>query len=264
MKIFVTGATGYIGAGLFIGRSRMSQRTLGSLGCMLLFLATGPAAQASDGAIRIFFEPGVCQGFIPCGQMRELYVYAVLEGATAAGLTGVEYGLQIGYDGNSDPGWAFREIFAPNTVTVGSGGFCPPDQHAVTPRRNVGRGVNVAWAECQTGENGMVLVETVEVTNIGCSDAQLKLLVGSHDRPGNAFFRCPLATLCNGPIYSKVCLGEPSWCADPPEPDQSEPTRCSTSGGAIINPEPASGLRSPCLITAVAPATWSTVKDLYR
>jgi hypothetical protein len=242
----------------------MLRRNFGPLACLLFFLAVGPTAQAGDGNLRISFEPGVCQGFIPCGQTRQIYVYAILEGATAGGLTGVEYSLQVGVDGNSDPGWTFHETFAPNTVALGTGGFSPPDQYAVTPRRNVGRGVNVAWAECQTGENGMLLVETVEVTNTGCSEAQLSLVVGSHDTPGNTFFRCPLATLCNGPIYSKVCLGENVESCANPDREHAQPTYCSTSGRAIINPTPGSGLRSPCLITAVAPATWGSVKDLYR
>jgi len=193
-----------------------------------------------------------------------MYVYAVLEGATAGGLTGVEYALQLGADGSSDPGWSFQETFAPNAIALGSGGFCPPDQLAITPRRNIGRGVNVAWGECQTGENGMVLVETVSVTNTGCSEAQLVLLVGSHDVPRNTFFQCPLASLCNGPLYTKVCLGENVAACANPDREYAETTYCSTSGGATINPTPASGPRSPCLITAIAPATWGTVKDLYR
>jgi hypothetical protein len=242
----------------------MSPRSLSFIGCLLLTVASVSTASGSDGNIRIFFEPGVCQGFIPCNATRELYVYAVLEGATAGGFTGVEYSLQLGVDGNSDPGWVFHETFAPNTVALGSGGFCPPDQLAITPRRNIGRGINVAWAECQTGDNGMVLIETVEVTNTGCSDAQLVLRVGSHDVPRNTFYRCPLASLCDGPLYTKVCLGENVFGCENPDRENGQPTLCSTSGGAIINPASAPGVRSPCLVTAIAPATWGHVKDLYR
>jgi len=242
----------------------MSPRTLGSLACLVFSIASSSIATASDGNIRIFFEPGVCQGYIPCNSSRELYIYAVLEGATANGFTGVEYSLHLGVDGSSDPGWGFHETFAPNTVALGSGGFCPPDQLSITPRRNIGRGINVAWSECQTGVDGMVLIETVEVTNTGCGDAPLSLVIGSHDVPRNSFFRCPLATLCDGPVYTKVCLGDNVFGCENLDRNHSEPTWCSTSGSAVINPTLASGLRSPCLVTAIAPATWGHVKDLYR
>lgn len=226
-------------------------------------LAGVTAAHASDGRILLRFDDDVCQGVIACGDHRRIFVYAELDGATQAGLTGVEFGLRIGTDGGPDPGWEFAETFAPGaTVAVGAGAFTPVDHHVFEPRVNRHRGVNVAWGSCQTGGEGMVLIETVEILNLGCDTGSLPILVTDHDTPGNAFFRCPLATLCDAPLYTKVCLGDDvAPCPNPDRPG-GPPAQCSTSGMLLINP--AANVSNPCRPTAVRASTWTHVKDLYR
>ena len=220
-----------------------------------LLLLVPVSARSSDGHIKLFFDPNQCRGDIPCGETRTLYVYAALEGATANGVTGIEYGMRLGLDGGPDPGWTFAEEFAPGiTVTIGSGAFFPSDQIPIMPRPNRGRGVNLAWGTCQFGTDGLVLLETVEVTNSGCTGTELRLFTTDHDRPSNQAFQCPLAVLCDGPAYSKVCL---TTCNNPDEP--RNPVLC---GEAVINP--GANTQSPCRITAVNPSSWSVVKDLYR
>lgn len=225
------------------------------------------AASASDGEIRLLFDPGSCQGFIGCGETQSLFVYVELQGATAGGITGVEFSIRQGDDPAADPGWEFRETFAPGTtITLGIGSLYPPDLHYVPGsedwfiRMGRRRGVNCAWAACQTGDAGLVLVETVEITNTGCGAAGLPLMAVDHDMPANPYFRCPLATLCDAPYYTKVCLGEN--VAPCTNPRAAPGSNCSTSGRAIINPPP--GVMSPCRVTAVTPSTWSTVKTLYQ
>jgi hypothetical protein len=95
----------------------------------------------------------------------------------------------------------------------------------------------------------------VEVRNTQCTPGPLPLLVVSHDRDSNQRFLCPLFTLCDGPTYTKVCLGSN---VKPCGID----ALCSSSGGAIINPAP--GQTAPCPGVAVDQATWSAVKTLYR
>lgn len=220
-------------------------------------------AGATDGDIRLYFDPNQCSGLIPCGETRQLFVYVQLDGATSPGITGVELGMRIGMDGAQDPGWSFLETFSPGaTVSVGTGAFTPPDQTAVVPPRWRGRGANIAWNSCQTGDAGLVLVETVDITNLGCGTDELRLLVMSHDTPRNTFFQCPLAVLCDAPVYTKVCLGgNVTPCPNPDAPRGPE-AQCSTSGEAVINP--VANTLSPCRVTAVEPATWSSVKSLYR
>jgi len=222
----------------------------------------GTSSWASDGAIRILFDPNRCAGSVPCGETRTLYVYAVLEGATANGITGVEYSVRLGLDGAPDEGWSFTEEFTPGTVTVGSGAFDPPDFNIVQPRFVRGRGINLAWGSCQTGTDGLVLIETVQVTNAGCAESELRLLVWSHDTPRNQFFRCPLATLCDPPYFTKVCLGDNVVPCVNPEGPNGPSAMCSTSGEAVINPLHNS--LSPCAPTAIEKTTWSGVKTLYR
>jgi hypothetical protein len=219
-------------------------------------------AWAGDGNIRILFDPNRCAGNIPCGESRTIYVYAALEGATAGGITGVEYSIRLGMDGAPDPGWNFMEEFAPGAVVIGSGGFDPPDFNIIQPRFIRGRGVNVAWGTCRTGSDGLVLIETVQVTNTGCSENELRLLVWSHDTPRNEFFRCPLATLCDAPYFTKVCLGDNVVPCVNPEGPNGPQAQCSTSGEAVINPLHNS--QSPCAPTAVERTTWTGVKSLYR
>ena len=230
-----------------------------------LLLLVPVTARSADGHIRLFFDPNQCRGDIPCGETRTLYVYAALEGATANGITGLEYGMQFGLDGGPDPGWTFAEVFAPGiTVTLGSGAFGPGDQLVITPRRNRGRGVNLAWGSCQaeSGTNGLILLETVQVTNSGCTGAELRVITTGHDLPSNQFYLCPLAVLCDAPAFSKVCLGNTVTPCINPEGPRGDPAQCSQSGEAVINP--AANSQSPCRVTAVTPSSWSVVKDLYR
>ena len=211
----------------------------------------------SDGEITLFFEKGgfKCTDEIPCAGSGVVYVFAILEGASTGGITGVEYGLEIGVDSNADPGWIFAETFAPGATVALGNGFNPPDTYAGIPERNRLRGVNIAYSSCQTGDGRMILLETVEVRNTQCTPGALPLLVASHDRESNRRFLCPLFTLCDGPTFTKVCLGTN---VHPCGVD----AQCSTSGRAIINPEP--GQTAPCPAVAVTVQTWSLVKTLYR
>ena len=228
------------------------------------FLAFSPAL-ASNGEIGIFFDTSgsSCLGSIPCGQSGTVYLYAYLDGDSGAGITGVEYAVGIGADGNADPGWTFEEHFAPATVILGAGAFSPPDTRDMSPRRNRGRGVNFAFADCTRGEDGKILLESVQITNVGCGTDPLLLVVMSHDTPSNQYFYCPLYTLCNAPEFMKVCLGRALTTCHSPEPPYPPNATCSTSGRAVINPGQ-TDLLVPCRPTPVEPTTWSTLKQMYR
>ena len=232
---------------------------------LALALLVPTVVLANDGEIRIEMDPHTCGGFIACGETRQLNIYVSLHGATLAGITGLELGMQIGADGAADPGWTFMETFSPDaTVAVGHGLFGPADERAIAPRRNRGRGINMAWSTCQRGEDHELLIETVQVVNTGCSTDVLRLLGTDHDTPGNTFFRCPLVTLCDGPVYTKVCLGDNvTVCANPESP-HGDPAQCSTSGFFILNPPSSMNIQAPCSPTGVQPSSWSVVKGLYR
>ena len=222
-------------------------------------------ALASDGEIGIFFDTSgnSCLCSIPCGGTGTVYLYAFLGGRSEEWFTGAEYAVGIGNDGNADPAWTFEEQFAPATVVLGQGAFYPPDTRDLISRRYRGRGVNIAFSECQQGDSGKILLERVDITNAGCSTDPLLLVVLSHDTPSNQFFQCPLFTLCDGPDFTKVCLRRSLVPCDNPEPPYPSNATCSTSGRAVINPSSEDYL-VPCRPTAVEPATWTAVKGLYR
>lgn len=230
----------------------MKKQLVATCGLALLVLASAPS-WAANGNIGLFFDQAgaVCQQAVPCGGQARLYVYALLEGASQFGITGAEYKVQVGPNSNPDPGWLFNETFDPNAATIGSGAFNPVDNSA--------RGINVSWAECQTGDGYKVLIETVDIFNATspCNTDELALKVVKHDTASNQFFQCPLFVLCDAPVYTKVCLGSNIVACRNPEPPNADNAFCSTSGEAFVN-----GSRN-CTV-AVQPTSWSAMKDLYR
>jgi hypothetical protein len=215
-------------------------------------LAAAPC-WAANGNINIFFDQAgaLCQAAVPCGSPVRMYVYAMLQGASQSGITGAEYKVRVGANDNADGAYLFNETFDPSATVVGSGAFNPVDP---TPR-----GVNVAWAACQLGDGTKVLIETVDVLNLDCQNTgELSLTVVKHDVTSNQFFQCPLFSLCDAPVYTKVCLGSNQTLCRNPEPPFPNNATCSTSGQAYINPGPS----RHCTV-GVAPTTWSGMKSLY-
>jgi hypothetical protein len=229
-------------------------------------LAASPV-WAANGNIGIFFDQGaaLCQATVPCGTTARIYVYALLEGASYIGITGAEYKVQTGPDANPDnPGWFWNvEVFNPTATVIGQA-FTPTDNFPVPPPLNQ-RGVNVAWASCQIGDGFKILLQTIDVVNTDCNNTEeLRLSVVKHDNPSNPFFVCPLFVLCDGPTYTKVCLGSdvrgPN--AVPPcrnlNPPFANDAFCSTSGQGFLNPISTDRCR-----IGVANTSWQGVKQLY-
>jgi len=201
----------------------------------------------------MFFDQNgaLCQAAVPCGPPVRMYVYALLQGSSGSGITGAEYKVQIGANNNADPGYLFNETFDPAATVIG-GAFNPTDPGT--------RGVNVSWAACQVGDGTKVLIETVDILNLDCENTgELALKVVKHDIPSNQFFQCPLFTLCDAPVYTKVCLGSNITTCRNPEPPFPNNSTCSSSGTAFVNPAPGHN----CTV-AVTNQAWSTVKGLYR
>ncbi len=195
-----------------------------------------------------------------------LQVYANLEGASAGGITGAEYAASIGADASPDPGYFLIEFPNPTATTRLGSAFVPPDPSP--------RGANISWNSCQTGDNGRVLLATVIVfptAPCGPSVQPPSLTLGGvqHSSPSNVFFRCPLFTLCDGPVFTKVCLGTDIVDCQTPVPPFPIASKCSTSGSFAINPDSAGscalvGKASGVTANAVQSDTWSNLKSLYR
>ena len=227
----------------------------------LLAFASSPTwAGNVNGNIGLFWDTdgALCQATIPCNPtadpqlMPRLYVYALLHGTSAAGITGCEYSVAIGPNSNLDAFYIMFETFDPTATVVsqgGAGAFNPPDSGA--------RGVNVSWASCQHGDGTKVLIETVDVANVTCDTNELSLKVVKHSTSSNQFFQCPLFTLCDDPAFTKVCVGNALITCSNPEPPFALNATCSTSGQAFMN-----GSRN-CSV-GVQDTNWSAVKSLFR
>jgi len=226
------------------------------LTAVLACLCLAAPAWAANGNILITFDQAgaLCQQAVPCGMIGTIYVYGLLQGSSGSGITGAEYRIEMGLNGNADPGWFFAESFPMGTTTVGTGALSPTDPAP--------RGINVAWPSCQTGDGTKVLLETVQVL-AQCEDPmtplpELRLRAAKHSSSSNQFFQCPLFTLCDDPTFTKVCLGSNLTACRNPEPPFPNNATCSTSGEAWINPAPGRN----CTV-GVSRVTWSAVKGLY-
>jgi hypothetical protein len=231
------------------------------------FLLLAARSEAADGNIFLEFQIAGQSTFcfnavVPCECRIRMNVWALLQGASASGITGVEYRIEVG-DNQPDPGWLFVETFDPELTVLGTGALNPGDSNP--------RGVIAAWPSCQTGDGGLnlVLIETVDILNMGCDTAELFMRVARADPGSNPFFQCPLFVLCDAPIYTKVCLGSNiTTCPYPEPPFPPMDALCSTSGEAFINraiphPKECVVASNDCKI-AVQPESWSGVKALYR
>lgn len=212
---------------------------------------------AVDGQIALLFGEDCDIQLGPLCSTR-MYVYGMLLGASGPGLTGAEYSIEftpVNLRGN----FLFTETYVPGALVLGAGAI-PPVKQA--------RGVNIAFASCQTGDASRVLLETIDVLRLDFGLPQeISLKVVKHDRPSSQFFQCPLFTVCDAPVYTKVCVGSNLTTCPNPEPPFPNNATCSTSGQAWINGRQCCLSCEPgpvnCTVAA-APTAWSRVKALYR
>ncbi len=190
----------------------MKSLAVGSI-ATVLFLMAG-VAQASS--IGVFFAPdgSDCDGVATPLVQFTVYVGAVLGGdAGAAGMTGAEFKLT-----GADPAWL-------TTVT-------PSPAANLALGNPVSGGCNIAFPGCEPGP--FVPLYTIQFTSlvaIGPHTFSIQRHFNSHHFP------CPLVTLCDAPVFTKLCIG---------------------GGEAFLN-DPA----RVCTV-AVEQQTWSTVKSMFR
>jgi hypothetical protein len=207
--------------------------------------------------------------------LEGLKVYANLMGASAGGITGVEFSVNYGADGGADPGWqvVFENFFVSNPTNFLGTAWAPIDPGL--------RGLNLSWNVCQTGaedgvDDGRVLLEQIIIIPTGGCGPSIKppgltVQVGQHSAPGNVLFRCPLFTLCDGPVFTKVCLGTNIVSCQTQVPPFPNASLCSTSGEFAFQPQHKGTCANPPKAGVDGYAhqiendkTWSNVKSLYR
>jgi hypothetical protein len=224
-------------------------------------------AEVSDGLEcdfwRVRWNNASEKGRPPFGSCQPplLKVYAQLSGASAAGISGAEYAVRFGPDDSPDTGYLLFEIPNPSAVAWIGSAFDPPDPAP--------RGVNISWSECQGGGSSRVLLSTVLViVTAPCGRSQrppeLSIRGVQHSNPSNSILRCPLFTLCDGPAWTKVCLGD-NIVECPSQGPLGINARCSSSGTFQINGTGGighcKGLQKPAVTEQLS---WTRIKSLYR
>lgn len=152
--------------------------------------------QTGNGFVGVYADPAGTQ---PCASVAPnptftLYVIATLTGATAAGITGAEFRLEL----SNPTGYAF--LWTPDSsVTISLGD--PIDSEPANP--NNGSGVNIAFSTCQGGTPGArVRLGTLEGTTL--NGGPLGIEVKRRQPASNGAFLCPLFAICDPPTYTIV------------------------------------------------------------
>ena len=186
---------------------------------LLVLCLTAPSLHAQDGLLGIFFDSSGsnCSGSVGVASYAVLYVVLQPAGSTYAGVTAAEF--RVDASGASGYLVANEHIIAP----VSAGGSA------------LGSGVTLAFQSCQ---NGPVAFLSFQVLNTGSGIEDGILRIVARQRPSNPAFSCPVAVLCDDPVYTEVCVD---------------------AGYALLNP---SGSRT--CAGGRLPAEWSRVKGLYR
>jgi len=119
-----------------------------------------------------------------------LHVFADTSGLPGGGMTGAEFAIR-GLDEGNPPAQPYYTEWRPNpqaTITLGD---------------PLGSGVNVAFADCQTGQ--FILLGSLVIINTGDTELR-KLQITARQPPNNANFDCPLLVHCDAPYYTLQCV----------------------------------------------------------
>jgi hypothetical protein len=193
-------------------------------------LVAATAVQANDGSIAVYLDDAgtQCEGNLTGISTGSIYMN--LAGATAGGITGVEFRV----DNSNNSAYSISATPSPEAnVALGQ-----PFASYYNPIP----GANLAFPTCQTGPRVKLYSLLIQENS---SAADVNLTVRQHYQPSNEAYRCPLAVLCDAPVYTLVCIG----------------ARESDHWRAVINPS--DGVSGDCYPVAVQPTSWSTVKSLY-
>jgi hypothetical protein len=216
-------------------------------GALVLALASTAFAQPypNNGYVGVYADAAGTQCCITVPQFASttVHVIAKLGGATSSGVTGVEFRLEFsaaaGYFLTFNPG-------AGASVVLGN----PIDDNPAA--NDQGKGLNIAWPSCVPDPIGpQFSVGTITVFNVSGGPCEIK--TKRHEAASSPEHRCPLFILCDAPVYTKADMTITEEQNGGIEPIAFV-SQMNVAGCAPTN----------CGPVAVEPATWSTVKDLYR
>jgi hypothetical protein len=190
-------------------------------------LVAGTGAQAADGSIGVYLDGAGTVCSTPfAGPVVIGSVWMNLDGATASGMTGVEFRI----DNSNLSSYPTSFVVDPGAAVLIGNPFLA--------------GANIAFAACQTGTSGRVHLGDIVITESAAAQ-DVTLTVRQHYTPSNDTYQCPLAVLCDDPVFTAVCLSTPH----------------SDHWRSVLNP---TGLISgDCVPVAVEPSSWTQVKSIF-
>jgi hypothetical protein len=226
----------------------MKRMTLIVTAVLVAGLVSASAAQyPHNGYIGIYGDAAGTQCCITASPFTPAtaYVISTLSDSTANGVTGAEFRIEV----YPAPGAGYVLSWTANpTLAVALGN--PIDDTPLDPTD--AKGCNLAFPTCQPAVlTDKIQWGTISIIALSATPAPLKLTVKQKSPPSNPTRKCPLFTLCDAPVYSAVnmTLTQDALNAEP------------VAFTAWINQLPC---LSECGPVAVAPSTWSGVKELFR
>jgi hypothetical protein len=173
------------------------------------------------------------------------YVLSTLAGATAAGVTGAEFRIEF----NPAPSPSYVVSWTANPILAVSLNS-PIDDTPADP--NDPKGCNLAFGTCQpTNPGDRIQWGTLSIISLSPTPPALTLKVKQKTPPSNPSHACPLFTLCDAPLFTAVDMTLTQDALGGEEPVIFT-SYINQSGCTACGP------------VAVAPSTWSGVKELFR
>ena len=178
------------------GSRMLRPRILGLVLLTVIGLGAGPLRAQGDGYIGIYADAA---GTTPCTTVpplsgTTLYVIAKLQGASASGISGAEFRIEV----ENPTGWSFNYTPPSAPVVIGNA----LDLYPQDP--NDGSGVSIAFDACREPTGGQASMGTITVINF--TGGPNHLFVKRHSTPRNPGYQCALFTLCDDPEFSKTCM----------------------------------------------------------
>jgi len=151
---------------------------------------------AGDGYVGVFADS---RGTVPCAVVPPytgaiLYVYAVTDGASARGITGAEFRIEV----SNARGWGIT-YSAPGGASTVLGN--PLDKEPNTANN---KGVSLTFAECQIPVNNRIPLGALSVVNY--SGSPTNFTVKRHENSKTPLLLCPLFSSCGSPSFSPICM----------------------------------------------------------
>jgi hypothetical protein len=177
-------------------------------------------AAGENGSIGIYFdrEGTMCTGRITPEETGTVYVIAKTAGMSECGLAGSEFKFE-----GIPHSWMTYPVAAPDLLALGD-----PFLEGVT-----------MGFRCKRPDDRLTILYEVQVV-ASAVEEDLVFRVANRDPATNPNFSCPLLTLCDKPVFTKVCV-EGLACVV----NSTKPRKCHDP-------------------VAVSPVTWGHLKGLYR